>query len=301
VPSLDRKYLRLSKRYDGFQPGDFQNSHLKKNMSKKFSVLATRFATQFMLLCCGASLLSLLPIPWQIPWETGLRTARSLLEPFSDLAIPSPFDPTPIYVVTETPGTEAEAQHSSHNEIQTLLRSFYSLELSWTKVWVNQWQTQWQTQWFDQSDREAIPVDPLAVLDRNRAVLAQRPELIVDLSDRRLYVYNGRTLKKSYPIAIGQAGWETPLGVFQVMDKQKSPAWKHPLTGKIVTPGEDNPLGMAWIGFWFNDRYQIGFHGTAIESDLGEAISHGCVRLRNADILELYAQVEQGWVVTVRR
>lgn len=262
-------------------------------MPKKLSGLAT----QFMVLCCGASLLSLLPIPWQIPWETGLRTARSLLEPFSDRF--PPFVPT--YVVTETPGTEAESQPLSHRKRQILLRSFYSLESSWTKVWVNQWQTQWQTQRSSPSDRAAIPIDPLTILDRNRAVLAQRPELIVDLSDRRLYLYQGSTLKKSYPIGIGQAGWETPLGVFQVMDKQKLPTWKHPLTGKIVPPGEDNPLGVAWIGFWFNDRYQIGFHGTAIESDLGEAISHGCVRLRNTDILELYAQVEEGWVVTVRR
>jgi hypothetical protein len=134
----------------------------------------------------------------------------------------------------------------------------------------------------------------------NSDVVAVPPELVVDLSDRRVYIYRSHHLEKSYPVAIGKADWETPIGVFQVMDKQQNPTWQNPITGKIIPPGPTNPLGVAWIGFWVDGGHQIGFHGTPEEASIGEAISHGCVRMRNKDILELFNEVQEGWTVTIR-
>lgn len=132
-------------------------------------------------------------------------------------------------------------------------------------------------------------------------ILKPIPELIVDLSDRRLYWYIGQQLHRSYPIAIGQEGWETPLGIFHVLYKRENPSWRHPiLRDTVIPPGPDNPLGAAWIGFFVNGQQHIGFHGTPQEELLGQAVSHGCIRMRNPDILELYQAVELGWVVRVR-
>ncbi|WP_369831820.1 L,D-transpeptidase [Chlorogloea sp. CCALA 695] len=124
--------------------------------------------------------------------------------------------------------------------------------------------------------------------------------LVLKLSDRRVYLYQGNKLTNSYPVAIGKAGWETPVGSYKVMEMQRDPIWQHPWTGKLVPPGAKNPLGARWIGFWTDGKNFIGFHGTPQENLLGQAVSHGCVRMRNQDILALYAQVDVGTPVTVK-
>lgn len=124
--------------------------------------------------------------------------------------------------------------------------------------------------------------------------------LVVDLSDRRVYLYKSSQLQASYLLAVAQAGWETPTGKFQVLNMEQQPTWIHPITGVSVSPGPDNPLGVAWIGFWTDGDTEIGFHGTNQEELIGEAVSHGCLRMRNQDIKAMYAQVSQGTLVEVR-
>ncbi|MEB3826512.1 L,D-transpeptidase [Phormidium sp. CCY1219] len=123
--------------------------------------------------------------------------------------------------------------------------------------------------------------------------------LVIRLSERRVYLYRNDRLQTSYPIAVGKAGWETPTGSFEVMQMQRDPIWEHPWTGEIVYPGPNNPLGARWIGFWTDGRDFIGFHGTPNEELVGQAVSHGCIRMRNQDILALYSQVDIGTPVTV--
>lgn len=123
--------------------------------------------------------------------------------------------------------------------------------------------------------------------------------LVIKLSQRRVYVYQNHNLQGSYPIAVGKAGWETPTGRYQVIDMRRHPAWEHPWNGKVIPPGRDNPLGVRWIGFWTDGRNFIGFHGTPDESLVGQAVSHGCIRMRNQDVLALYALVKIGTPVTV--
>jgi lipoprotein-anchoring transpeptidase ErfK/SrfK len=67
-----------------------------------------------------------------------------------------------------------------------------------------------------------------------------------------------------------------------------------------LAPGPDNPLGQRWIGFWNDGKDEIGFHGTTNLSSIGKAASHGCVRMSNKNVKELYKIVKVGTVVQVR-
>ncbi len=129
---------------------------------------------------------------------------------------------------------------------------------------------------------------------------AKTLRLVVDLSDRRVYVYENKLVKISYPVAVGQPGWETPIGTFKVSQKYQNPVWQHPITGEKVLPGKKNPLGKWWIGFGSVGNLLIGFHGTNDETLVGQPVSHGCLRMRNSDIGQLYQRTSAGTVVTVR-
>lgn len=130
-------------------------------------------------------------------------------------------------------------------------------------------------------------------------VKLRNTRLVVKLNQRRVYIYYGDRLQTSYPVAIGKAGWSTPTGKFKIIDMQQNPAWQHPLTGKIVPPGAENPLGTRWIGFWTDGQNFVGFHGTPQEELVGQAVSHGCLRMRNQDVLALYNLVNIGTLVLV--
>ena len=151
------------------------------------------------------------------------------------------------------------------------------------------------------SEEEFIPAQ-LASLPLLRLSASLSTRLVVDLSDREVHFYEFDKLVTSYPVAIGKDGWETPTGTFLVKEMRKEPAWYQPITGEVIPPGPDNPLGSRWIGFWSDgeDVHQIGFHGSNQESSIGEAVSHGCVRMRNGDIEKMYEQVREGTVVVVR-
>jgi lipoprotein-anchoring transpeptidase ErfK/SrfK len=130
--------------------------------------------------------------------------------------------------------------------------------------------------------------------------VSNQTQLIVDLSDRRVYVSRYDEVIASYPIAIGKKGWETPTGNFKIIHKEHDPIWKHPITGAVFEGGSDSPLGDRWIGFWSDGRNQIGFHGTPNVDLVGAAVSHGCLRMRNSDVRMLYSQVNLGTQVLVR-
>ena len=140
------------------------------------------------------------------------------------------------------------------------------------------------------SDSDVSPPLPVPV---------DSPELVVSLSDRQVHVYRDGKLKASYDVAVGHPEWPTPTGRFQVQYMQKDPTWLHPITKEIVTPGPGNPLGSRWIGFWAKDGWQIGFHGTNEVESIGQAVSHGCIRMYESDIQKLYEQVQPGTVVRI--
>jgi lipoprotein-anchoring transpeptidase ErfK/SrfK len=134
----------------------------------------------------------------------------------------------------------------------------------------------------------------------SKAIANLRSRLVVDLSEAKVYVYWGDQVLSSYPVAVGQPGWETPKGSFKVLQKQRNPVWLQPITGELVPTGPKNPLGDRWISFWSDKQHRIGFHGTNNEDLVGEPVSHGCLRMKNKDIRAMYEQVAVGTSVVVR-
>ncbi|NET55340.1 MAG: L,D-transpeptidase [Symploca sp. SIO2E6] len=153
---------------------------------------------------------------------------------------------------------------------------------------------------------ELLPLPQLPALGEPSQYLPQIPEsplhktrLLLKLSERRVYFYQDNQVQASYRVAIGRNGWETPTGSFEVIQMVSYPTWQHPFTGELIPPGPDNPLGVRWIGFAVKGENYIGFHGTPNEELIGQAVSHGCVRMRNEDVVSLFEQVEMGTPVMV--
>ena len=132
----------------------------------------------------------------------------------------------------------------------------------------------------------------------DKKALATR--LVLVLGERRVYAYQEDKVLASYPVAVGKKGWETPTGNFKVIQKVKDPIWQNPWNGKIVPASLNGPIGIRWIGFWTDGKNTIGFHGTPGEHLLGQAVSHGCVRMKNKDVVALFEMIESGTPVIVK-
>jgi lipoprotein-anchoring transpeptidase ErfK/SrfK len=132
----------------------------------------------------------------------------------------------------------------------------------------------------------------------DKKALATR--LVLVLGERRVYAYQEDKVLASYPVAVGKKGWETPTGNFKVIQKVKDPVWQNPWNGKIIPASLNGPIGIRWIGFWTDGKNTIGFHGTPGEHLLGQAVSHGCVRMKNKDVVALFEMIESGTPVIVK-
>jgi L,D-transpeptidase catalytic domain len=122
----------------------------------------------------------------------------------------------------------------------------------------------------------------------------------INLTNRELILYHGPIQVKRYPVAVGREEWPTPTGDFHVMQMTHDPAWMNPFTSEVIEGGdENNPLGRHWIGFWTDGVNWIGMHGTPNPETVGTQASHGCIRLYNHDIEELFSLVNLGTPVIV--
>lgn len=145
---------------------------------------------------------------------------------------------------------------------------------------------------------EPAPKSP-SLDDAESYLPTESVRVILRLGERRVYVYRGEQVEVSYPVAVGKEGWETPTGTFTVTQKIANPQWQNPWTGEAMPPGPNSALGLRWIGFWTNGEDFIGFHGTPTLNSIGQAASHGCVRMRNEDVIGLFEKVELGTPVIV--
>jgi lipoprotein-anchoring transpeptidase ErfK/SrfK len=124
--------------------------------------------------------------------------------------------------------------------------------------------------------------------------------LIVDRSNFTLRLFKGLKQVKTYRVAIGAVGLETPAGLYHIQDKQVDPSWIEPNSswvpeadrGKVVPPGPADPLKARWLGI-FNGA---GIHGIdpSEYGSIGHAASHGCVRMTIPDVIDLYPRVPVG-------
>jgi lipoprotein-anchoring transpeptidase ErfK/SrfK len=128
--------------------------------------------------------------------------------------------------------------------------------------------------------------------------LADRYPAVVVISrgSFRLSLYRHLKFAKSYGIAVGRVGLETPAGLYHVQNKAINPAWTMPDSdwvapkdrGKVIPGGTpENPLKARWLGIYAG----AGIHGTDAEGSIGTAASHGCIRMRIPDVKELYDEV----------
>jgi lipoprotein-anchoring transpeptidase ErfK/SrfK len=140
-----------------------------------------------------------------------------------------------------------------------------------------------------------------------------RPEahLLLRLGERRLFVMLDDGLGDpprvvvSFPVAVGTSRHRTPIGRFAVLEKIADPDWvQFDWTNpsrvlRRIPPGPENPLGSRWIGFASAHGWGIGFHGTPRPELIGQAVSHGCVRMHESDVVWLYDRVRIGTPVIV--
>jgi len=122
--------------------------------------------------------------------------------------------------------------------------------------------------------------------------------LVVNRGAFRLSYYKDLKLVKTYGIAVGQVGLETPAGLYNIQNKAVDPAWHVPnsdwagdLAGQVIPGGTpENPLKARWMGIYDG----AGIHGTDATGSIGTAASHGCIRMLIPDVIELYDQVPVG-------
>ncbi len=128
--------------------------------------------------------------------------------------------------------------------------------------------------------------------------------ITVDRSTFTLRLFKRLRFDRTYSVAVGQAAYPTPTGLFSIQSKQVNPTWtapNSPWAGESAGQSFDssdpnNPLKARWMGI----TGSVGFHGTAQDYSIGTAASHGCIRMHVSDVVELYNQVGIGAPVLIR-
>jgi lipoprotein-anchoring transpeptidase ErfK/SrfK len=118
--------------------------------------------------------------------------------------------------------------------------------------------------------------------------------IVVSLEDRRLALVEDGAVTKVYKVAVGKDATPSPTGTFTIVQRVENPAYYH--DGLVVPAGPGNPVGTRWMGL---SQKGYGIHGTNAPRSIGKAASHGCIRMRQKDLEELYAEVRSGDTVEI--
>jgi lipoprotein-anchoring transpeptidase ErfK/SrfK len=130
--------------------------------------------------------------------------------------------------------------------------------------------------------------------------------IVVRTSERRLYLMLGSGQALRYPVGVGRAGMQW-AGTSIIDGKYIEPAWAPPESNRRENPrlpdvipsgSPHNPMGVAAMTL-AGGEYAI--HGTNDPASIGHFVSHGCIRMYNADITDLYSRVSVGTIVIVTR
>src|SRR5579863_2228682 len=119
--------------------------------------------------------------------------------------------------------------------------------------------------------------------------------IVVSILDRKLVLLEGDRVVKTYDVAVGKTTTPTPEGEFQIINHIPNPTYYG--TGVVIGPGNGNPLGTRWMGL---SAKGYGIHGTNVPSSVGKSASHGCFRMRQNDLEELFEMVDVGVTVELR-
>ncbi len=122
------------------------------------------------------------------------------------------------------------------------------------------------------------------------------PKIVVNLASRTLWLFEDDQQVKWYPIAPGKVSSPTPTGSYCIVEKVVNPTWIDPNDlSRVVPSGPNNPLGYRWIGF----RGVYGIHGTNQPETIGLFASNGCIRMKEADVEDLYERVKVGTPIEI--
>lgn len=113
--------------------------------------------------------------------------------------------------------------------------------------------------------------------------------IVVSIPDRKLAVMQDGKVVKTFDTAVGAPKSPSPTGSFKIVEALANPTWYG--KGRIVPPGKNCPIGTRWLGL---DKKGYGIHGTNAPGSIGKNVSHGCIRLRNHDVEELFKMVGTG-------
>jgi lipoprotein-anchoring transpeptidase ErfK/SrfK len=105
--------------------------------------------------------------------------------------------------------------------------------------------------------------------------------ITINVRNHSLTLFKDNKVFKTYPVAVGKGSTPTPNGVFRIINKQ-------------VNPG--GPYGARWMGLSVKG---VGIHGTDTPDLIGKPVSHGCIRMYNKDVVELFNLVSVGTVVKI--
>jgi lipoprotein-anchoring transpeptidase ErfK/SrfK len=122
--------------------------------------------------------------------------------------------------------------------------------------------------------------------------------LLTRIGENKLYLYEDGKITHEWTVATGLPEYPTPTGLFEVTELRYMPTWVNPAPDgwgasmpASIPPGPSNPLGLRAINW---SASGIRFHGTSATYSLGYNASHGCVRMSNDDVIQLYDMVEVG-------
>jgi lipoprotein-anchoring transpeptidase ErfK/SrfK len=118
--------------------------------------------------------------------------------------------------------------------------------------------------------------------------------IVISLQDRKLALIEGDEVVKIWDTAVGAKSSPSPSGTFTIANRVIKPSYYH--SGKVIPSGPSNPLGTRWLGLSIKG---FGIHGTNAPKSIGKRASHGCIRMKNRDVEELFELVKAGDTVEI--
>ena len=150
------------------------------------------------------------------------------------------------------------------------------------------------TTWYD----VWLPIRPNEshgwVKEGSVAIYTTTAKIVIRLSERRLLVYRRGELAGSFPVAVGMPSLPTPQGIYYINEKLRPPTAGGPYGVLALGISAFQPRLPTWpLGG------PVAIHGTNQDALIGQAVSHGCVRMHNADVLKVSAWVPTGSPVVI--
>jgi lipoprotein-anchoring transpeptidase ErfK/SrfK len=198
--------------------------------------------------------------------------------------IKGPYQPTPS-------GSEAKSKMKGlyYQDVQEMLAERFHMDIRYLKK-LN-------------ADKKFTEGETITVFNPGAPLNEKITHLVAKKADNILYAYNGDRLIATYPTTVGSSDTPSPTGSLTIVNRVKNP-WYRASSGEgkdkkvfMLPPGPNGPVGVVWMGL---SKPSYGIHGSPVPEGISRQASHGCVRLTNWDVLEVYANVDTGTKVDLQ-